>query len=151
MATLMKELKAEISRLARKEITRELGPARKIQAVQRGLIADLRRQVTALQVEVKSLKKATPTVEMEVPAAKEEAGRFWITGKGLKSLRKRLRLTQAELASLAGVTSQAVVNWEKSEGKLSVRRKDTRTKLQGIRALSKKSAREILEKGTKAS
>ena len=151
MATLMKELKAEISRLARKEINRELAPARKIQATQRGWIADLRRQVVALEQDVKSLKKAVPTVEVPVPPAAEEAGRFWITGKGLKSLRKRLGLTQVELGRLVGVTSQAVVNWESTAGKIALRRKDTRAKMQGIRALNKKAAREILEKGAKAS
>ena len=49
MANIMKELKAEISRLARREITKELAGVKRIQAAQRGLIADLRRQLTAVQ------------------------------------------------------------------------------------------------------
>ena len=146
MATWMSGLKVEIARLSRKEIHRELEPARKILASQRGLIADLRRQVMALQGEVKELKKAVPTPEIPLPAAGAEGARFWITGAGMKSMRKRLRLTQAEFGLLAGVTPQAVVSWEKVKGKVPLRRKDTRAKMMGIRALNKKSARAILEK-----
>ena len=63
-----------------------------------------------------------------------------------RSLRKRLGLTQAELARLAGVSTQAVVNWEATQGAIPLRRKETRAKLQGIRSLNKRSAKEILGK-----
>ena len=152
MSTLMKELKAEIFRLARKEIHKELAPVKRVGAAQRRLIAELRRQFAAQQKEVSALRKAA-SAGGAVPAAggQEEGGRFWITGKGVKSLRKRLKLTQAELGRLAGVTSQAVINWEGTAGKIEFRRKETSRKFQGFRALNKKSAREILGKGAKAS
>ena len=41
MSNVMKELKSEISRLARKEVNRALAPVRKIAAGQRSLIAAL--------------------------------------------------------------------------------------------------------------
>ena len=65
-------------------------------------------------------------------------GRSWITGKGIKALRKRLGLTQAALASLAGVSSPAVVQWEKKSGKIRLR-KATATKLQEIRKMKKRT------------
>lgn len=150
MSTVMKELKAEISRLARKEVNRELSPVKRINAAQRGLIADLRRQVAALQKEVKDLRKAVPSGNLDLPKSGAEAGedgRFWISGKGVRTLRKRLGLTQVQFGRLAGVSSQAVVNWEATAGKIPLRRKETRAKLQGLRALNKRAVKEILKKG----
>lgn len=146
MSNVMKELKSEISRLARKEIKSELSPARKAIVVQRGLIADLRRQVNAMQKELNALKKAVPAPDKAVLEKAEPKGRFWITGKGVKALRKRLGATQAGLAKLVGVSSQAVVNWESHKGKINLR-KATAGKLQGIRGMGKREVAEMLEKG----
>ena len=143
MSNVMKELKAEISRLARKEINKSLAPVKKVTASQRSLIAGLRRQVYALQKELNGLKKVVPALERAVPAEAASAGRFWITGKGVKALRKRLGLTQAEMGRLAGVSGPAVVNWEKNAGKLGLR-KATAGKLQQIRGLKKRAAAALL-------
>lgn len=149
MSTVMKELKAEISRLARREIKKALAPVQRVNAARRGLIADLRRQVVALRKELNGLRK---TVPQTVAGPKElEAGeRFWITGKGMRSLRKRLGLTQAELGVLAGVSIPTVVNWEGTQGKIAVRRKETVGRLRSIRTLNKRGAAEILAKTPKA-
>ncbi len=50
--SVMKELHSEITRLARKEIKKELEPIKRVNAAQRGYIADLRRDVGELQKEV---------------------------------------------------------------------------------------------------
>ena len=149
MSTVMKELKAEISRLARREIKKALAPVQRINAARRGLIADLRRRVVALQKELNGLRKAVPR---SLAGTKEpEAGeRFWITGKGVRSLRKRLGLTQAGLGRLAGVSTQTVVNWEGAKGKIAIRRKETVGNLRAIRSMNKRSAAEILAKRPKA-
>ncbi|HAL92288.1 MAG TPA: hypothetical protein DCM68_04600 [Verrucomicrobia bacterium] len=150
MSTVMKELKAEISKLARREVHRELSPVKRVNAAQRGLIADLRRQVVALQKEVKGLRKAAPAVDLALPKSGAEAAeglRFWISGKGVRALRKRLGLTQVQFGRLAGVSSQAVVNWESTPGKIPLRRKETRAKLKGLRALNRRAVKEILKKG----
>lgn len=148
MSNVMKELKAEISRLAKKEVKKELEPVKKVNASQRGLIAGLRKQVVAMQKEIAGLKKAVPAPDKTLPAMQEPRARFWITGKGVKALRKRLGLTQALFAKLAGVSVPTVVNWEKKKGRLGLR-KATAAKLQEIRGLGKKQAAEILGKGDK--
>jgi DNA-binding transcriptional regulator YiaG len=140
----MSELKIEISRLARKEIKKELEPIKRVNAAQRGYIADLRREVADLQKEVNRLRrelvKAAPEVEQEEPDT-----RFWITGKGVASLRSRLGLTQAEFGKLAGVTTQSIVKWEKSEGKIPFRQQQTALNVQTIRGMGKREARAALE------
>ena len=137
MPNVMKELKSEISRLARKEIKGELATTRKSIVAQRGLIAGLRRQNDAMQKELNGLKKALPATGKAVLAKTEPTGRFWITGKGVKNLRKRLGLTQTLFGKLAGVSGQSVVKWEATKGKIGLR-KSTAGKLQEIRGLKKR-------------
>ena len=148
MSNILKELKAEISRLARKETKAIVAPIQKASANYRGLIAGLRKQVFSLQKDVAILKKAVPSPEKAIKAKDAPEGRFWITGKGVKALRKRLGATQAQLAILVGVSSQAVVNWEAHKGKINLR-KATAGKLQGIRGMGKRDMARVLEKDSK--
>ena len=149
MSNVMKELKSEISRLARKEAKGIVSPVKKASVAYRGLIAGLRKQVDALQKEVAILKKAIPSPEKAIQAKDAPEGRFWITGKGVKALRKRLGATQAGLAKLVGVSSQAVVNWEAHKGKINLR-KATAGALQGLRGKGKREVAEILATAPKA-
>ncbi len=144
--SIMKELQAEISRLARKEIKKELEPIKRVNAAQRGYIASLRKDIAALQKEINLLKKAVPDEELVAVVEKDEAREsFWITGKGVASLRKRLQLTQAELATLAGVSTPSVVKWEKLEGKIPFRQQATADRMQAIRGMNKTEAWAALE------
>ena len=142
MSAFMKELKAEIARLARREIRKSMTPLKRLGAARRRQIADLRRQISALQQELKNVSRAKAAAAL--PEAGEGQGRFWITGKGVRALRKRLGLTQAELGRLAGVSAQSVVKWESSDGKAGLRRKAARAALQQLRELNKAKARELL-------
>lgn len=138
MSNVMKELKAEISRLAKKEAKREVAPVKKANATYRGLIAGLRKQVAALQKEVAMLKRSAPWADKVLATKAEPEGRFWITGKGVKAMRKRTGLTQAKFAKLVGVSVPTVVNWEKTEGKVEIRRKETMARLQGLKGKGKR-------------
>ena len=141
--SVMKELQSEITRLARKEIKKELDPVKRVNAAQRGLIANLRRDIVALEKEVAQLRKATGApAPVEVD---EDAKGFWIMGKGVVSLRKRLQLTQAELAVLADVSTQSVIKWEKHEGKIPFRKAETADRMQVIRGMNKTKAWAELE------
>ena len=94
------------------------------------------------------MRKAVPAPEKTI-LAKEPQGRFWITGQGVKALRKRLGVTQASLAKLAGVSSQAVVLWEGKSGKINMR-KATGARLQELKGMGKREVAEILAKVPKA-
>ena len=63
MSTLIKELKTEIARLSRKEIRKALVPIQRVNATQRSLIADLRRQVATLEKQLKALPKQVASAD----------------------------------------------------------------------------------------
>ena len=158
MSSIMKELKAEISRLARKEIKKGIAPVQRVNASRRGMIADLRRQVAVLQQDVADLRRAlarggaVPLPVRAAPGAEGEDGRkgFWITGKGVRKLRKRLGLTQSSFAQLANVSGQTVVNWEGTAGKIPLRRKGTAARLQEIRKMKKRDLKKAAQAKPKA-
>lgn len=145
---VMTVLKAEISRLARKEAKAVVSPVKKASSTYRALIASLRKQVTSLQKEVSSLKRAMPKAEKALTATEPE-GRFWITGKGVKAMRKKTGLTQEKFGKLVGVSVPTVVNWEKAKGKLNLR-KAAAGALQGLRGKGKREVAEMLPKEAKA-
>ena len=149
MSNILKELKAEISRLAKKEARAVVAPVKKASATYRGLIAGLRKQVNALQKEVAGLKRAMPKADKVLANKTEPEGRFWITGKGVRKLRKRLGLTQAVFGKLVGVTPNAVVLWERKDGKIGLR-KATAGRLQEIRGKGKRAVAGMLPKERKA-
>ena len=146
MSNIMSALKSEFSRLARKEAKQVVAPVQRASANYRGLIAGLRKQIDALQNEVAALRRAAPKAEKALAAAQAPAGRFWISGKGIKTLRKRMGLTQARFGKLVGVSVPTVVNWEKVEGKVNLR-KAAAGKLQGLRGIGKRQAAEMLGLG----
>ncbi|MBL7017169.1 MAG: helix-turn-helix domain-containing protein [Kiritimatiellales bacterium] len=146
MANVMKELKAEISRIARSEIKTALAPIKSVNAAQRKYIADLRRQVADLEKENKAQARQLEKLGAAIPQPEpeEDLGRAWITTAGIRSMRKRLKLSQKAFAELAGVSLPTVANWEssKNSGKLNIRRKEVFVRLleiktMGIRDLDK--------------
>ena len=149
MSNILSILKSEISRLARKEAKQVVAPVKKASANYRGLIAGLRKQLDALQKEVAALQRLAPKAG-KVLAAQEPQGRFWITGKGVKALRKRLGLTQGQFGKLAGVSVPTIVNWEKVEGKVEIRRKATMARLQELKGKGKREVAAMLGEGKKA-
>jgi len=139
MANVMKELKAEISRIARSEIKTALAPVKSVNAAQRKYIADLRRQMSDLEKENKALARQLEKLGAAVPQPEpeEDTGRAWITAAGVRSMRKRLKLSQKAFADLAGVSLPTVALWEspKNTGKLKIRRKEVFVRLLEIKSM----------------
>ena len=135
---VMSVLKAEISRLARKEAKREVSAVKKVNATYRGLIAGLRKRIEFLEKGMTGLKRMAPKAEKVLASKTEPQGRFWITGKGVRKLRQRLGQTQAKFSKLIGVSVPTVVNWEGVDGKVEIRKKATMARLQQIKGMGKK-------------
>jgi DNA-binding transcriptional regulator YiaG len=138
MANVMRVLKEEISRIARSEVNAALKPIKSVNASQRKYIAELRRRVDALEKEKKQLVRAvSKAVPAQQEATSEEASRSWISGAGIRAMRKRLKLSQKAFAELARVSLPTVVLWEasKNSGKLNIRRKEVFARLQQIKGM----------------
>lgn len=137
MANLGTVLKAEISRLARKEVRAEVEALRKASSTYRREIAELKRQVVQLERKLRQTAKSAPASASTQATATDEANRFRFSAKGLRSLRTKLGLSAADFGKLAGVSGQSIYHWE--QGK-SVPRKSQLPKLAGLRGLGKREA-----------
>jgi len=145
MLNIAKVLKDEVSRIARRETNKALASASRPAAGLRHTTADLKRRVAQLEREVRSLRKTIDGLtKAHPPAAPEATGRARITAKGMRSLRRRLRLSGQEFARLLGVTPQVVYLWEKANGPLRVRQ-TTRAGILAVRDIGAREARRKLE------
>ena len=134
-------LKEEISRLARKEIRRQMHALRRASAQYRRDIAEMKRQVSALQRKLTPLEKQA--VKNGSPqAARIDAGRVRFTAKGLRSQRERLNLSAADYGKLIGVTDQTIYNWEHETARP---RRQQLALIASLRQMGKKQALARLE------
>lgn len=111
MTDLANSLKAEISRLARKELRTQLEPLKRSAAQSKAQLTTLREEVGSLKRQLRALEKQTrrvPDQSAEVPKTSRQ--RF--TAKGFATLRSRLGLSCAEMGRLIGASDQSVRKWE---------------------------------------
>lgn len=145
MPNIAKVLREEIARISRKEAKAAVTPVRKPSVRVRKDVADLKRRMAALEKLVKVLVTQMSKIGAAQPVAPAEpAGRGWISGKGIKSLRKRLGVSQAEFAKLVGVSDQAVYLWESKTGMLKLR-ESTKAAVMAVRGIGARDARRRLE------
>jgi len=151
MPNIAKVLKDEISRITRRETNKALAAVSRPALGLRRTSADLKRRIAQLEKELRSLRKTIDGLTKAQPlAAAETADKARITAKGIRSLRRRLRLSGQELAKLLGITPQVIYGWEKASGRLRMRG-TTRAAILAIRDIGAREARKRLEKmkGTK--
>jgi DNA-binding transcriptional regulator YiaG len=123
MPNIATVFKAEITRLARKEVRENSDGLRKTVATQRTEIANLKHRLQGLESVVKKLAKAQSKIsappavlESSKPGESDGAGlRF--RAKGMAANRKRLGLSAADFGLLVGATGQSVYAWESGKAK----------------------------------
>ena len=132
-------LKAEITRLARRET--------------RGLIAkhvaDLRRlrqRVAEMERELRAIKtaRAEEQIKRKVKAAVETVAdeqAVRLSPRLIRSLRGRLGISQTELAKLVGVSAVAVGSWESGKSKP---RPESKARIAALRGLGRREVRRLL-------
>ena len=139
MTTFAGQFKSEVSRLAKREVKSEVQTLKSASAQYRSDIAALKRRVAALESQLKKLAKAGgKQADMDPQPDGEKALRF--RADGFASLRKKLELTAAQMASLIGVSAQSVYHWEAGKSRPRA------SQLPAIAALRKMRKAEILEK-----
>ena len=133
MPNLSTILKGEITRLARKEIKAAVDPVRKANAGQRKEIAELKRQVAALQRDLKASLKPSKVLKQEGEASASK--RF--SAKGMKSLRAKLGLSAGDFGLLVGASGQSIYKWETGK---AVPRASQLPALASVRGIGKREA-----------
>jgi len=148
-------LKAEISRISKHEAKLLSAPTRSTAIILKKNVADLKTRLTTLEKSNKELQKQVATLIANQPQPIEQPEvKGWITGKGVKTLRRKTGLTQKELAKLTGVSKGCVVQWESKAGMLKLR-DATKKAIMAVRGIGKVEARKRLDemapaKGKKA-
>jgi len=141
MSNIATLLKAEISRISRREIRAQVQPLRRASTSYRREIAALKREVQELRRQTSLLVKRT-TKQAKAVDAEGSTPPLRFVAKGLRSLRARLGLSAPELARLLGVSDQSIYNWEL---KKAVPRKEQLAALATIRSLGKREVLTRLE------
>ena len=141
MGSITKVFQDEMARAARKEIRSAIKGLKAEVAKLSATVASLRREVAALKKGKGSTPAviATPSVSIDTDLSK---ARF--TSEGLRALRKRMGLSQREMAALVKVSTQAVYLWERKGGKLRLRN-DSRRVLLKIREMSRTEVRKWVD------
>ena len=123
MPNIASVFKAEITRLARKEVREDSDRLKKVVAAHRTEIASLKRRVQTLEALVKRLARGQGTDSVRAArAASVEPGQPPTEGlrfraKGMAANRKRLGLSASDFGLLVGTTGQSVYAWEAGKTK----------------------------------
>lgn len=120
MPNIASVLKAEIVRLARKELRGQVDALRKSQAASRAEVLALKRRVGELEKAIKQAQRtgARAARASEPPASDDvEAGRLRFRAAGMASNRRRLGLSAADFGLLVGASGQSVYAWEQGKAK----------------------------------
>ncbi|MCU0594657.1 MAG: helix-turn-helix domain-containing protein [Desulfobacterota bacterium] len=122
MAKLAEVLRGEIIRISRREARMATAGIREAKIKLTKTVADLKRKIAKLQGENKWLVAAEKKRLAQKPqVAPEESKKARLTAKGIRRLRKKLGVSQANFAKLLGASTQTVHMWETKEGPLRLR------------------------------
>jgi DNA-binding XRE family transcriptional regulator len=141
MSNIASILKAEISRVARKQVRSETSTLKKVISAYRSEIAALKRRAQALEQGVKQVGRTRrgPTTP-RLDGVPEKALRF--SAKGLASHRSRLGLSAHEVGLLVGASGQSVYLWERGKARPRV---SHLAAIAALRSLGKKQAAQIVD------
>ncbi len=107
-------LRAEVTRVARKEVRVEVSTLKKASSKYRSDIADLKRRLVQLERLVGQLSKGSRKRE-PVAQGDQTATVARYSAKNLTSLRAKLDLSAADLGKLLGVSGASIYLWEQGK------------------------------------
>ncbi len=142
MAKFESIIKSEIVRLAKREVRKIAVPLKREFRLMRGTLSQLRKAVLSLQRITSAQQKEIEKRRVPLEAEPEEVKAARFSPRLIRSLRRRLRITQKELALLTGVTVGAVHQWESGQFKPAPQK---RAIMVGLRRLGRREVRKLLE------
>lgn len=120
MPNIASLLKSEIARVARKEVRAEVETLKKANAQHRSAIAALRRQLDAMQKELRRLGKpgaaAAPSPRQEAGTDEEGPARRFSATR-LAAHRAKLGVSAAVYGKLVDIGGQTIYNWEQGKSR----------------------------------
>lgn len=135
-------LKAEISRVARREVRAEIEALKKASAHHRSSIAALRRKVEAMEKQLRRTVKGSAPRALADEVSKESAvpiARRFSAGR-LAAHRSKLGLSAASYGKLVGVSGQTIYHWEQGKARPRV------AQLENLASVRELKAGEITER-----
>lgn len=136
-------LKAEIARVARKELRTETDTLKKAMAAQRHELAAMKRRMQAMERQLKATSKQTDKVSKAVaPAEGEPGGQLRFSAARFANQRQKLGLSAADFARILGVSALSIYKWEQGKNRPRAAQLSTIAK---ARALAKRDAQALLE------
>ncbi|MBB3178442.1 DNA-binding transcriptional regulator YiaG [Variovorax sp. Sphag1AA] len=138
MTNIASVLKAEISRVARKEARAELESLKKASTQYRTAIAQLRRDVADLQKQLKLAEREKKAASRAGAAATDETPRRFSATR-LAAHRAKLGLSAAAYGKLVGMSGATIYLWEQGKSRPNP---DQLKRLAAARALSRREALE---------
>jgi DNA-binding transcriptional regulator YiaG len=141
MPNIATVLKAEISRVARRDVREQSSQLKKASSQYRSDIAALKRRVLALEKQLARLAKPGKRASAETAGGADAPGVLRFSAKGFAAQRRRLGLTAAATARLLNVSAQSIYKWE--DGKARPRASQFPA-IAGMRKMGKLDAAEKL-------
>jgi DNA-binding transcriptional regulator YiaG len=112
MSNFATALKSEVTRIARKEIRSQTEDVRKSLAAMRAELKDLKLRLRSAEQALSAQDKPARPSQTQPPTAEPATRSPRFSPAWLLALRKRLGLTQSQLAQLIGVSELSIYNWE---------------------------------------
>ena len=134
-------IKSEIERLAKREMRQVSVPLGRDVRSLKNKVSQLRKSVLSLERFTAQKQKELSNREIRLEAPPEEIKQSRFSPRLLQSLRKRLGITQKELAILAGVSLGAAHLWETGKFKPKDNKMGV---LLALRKLNRREVRELL-------
>lgn len=135
-------IKSEILRLARREVRKTSVPLGRDVRSLKSAVSQLRKTVLMLERLTAQQQKELGMGKAQLEATPEEVKKSRFSSRLIRSLRKRLGITQKEMATLAGVTVGAIYQWENG---IFEPRGQKKGMLVALRKLGRREVRKLLE------
>jgi len=140
MSTLAQTIKNEIRRISRREIGLALSHFRRDHIILKKRLAEQKSKLSAIEKENKELSKKLAAVgqgQRGESGSEPEAEQVALYARGIKSLRRRLGLSQVNLATLVSMNRISIAHWEKKSGKITIRKPEVSKILTALKGMKK--------------
>ena len=147
MSSLAQTIKDEIRRISRREIGLSLSNFRRDHIAMKKRLAEQKSRISVVEKKNKELSKkiAAFSLSQRVEAGSTiESEQIAVYARGIKSLRRRLGLSQNHLATWVGMNRISIAHWEKKSGKITIRKPEVIKKLTELKGMKKREVAALL-------